>query len=374
MKVAFLIDHYVGPNAGTERQIQLMAGSLPQVGVGVRMAVFRHSDYTADGSQFPAPVESLGVGRVLSPLSWWRVFRWARRARAEGVAVAHIFFNDAALFAPLALALAGLPSIVARRDMGFWYTRGRLFLLRRMQRFSSAMAANSHAVAEFCGNAEGYLPEKRVVIPNAIAERQTVVRGSGCATFTIGIVANIRPIKRIQDAVHAIADLRASGRDVVLRVVGGGDSRPLRELSDQLGVTDRVEFVGASDQVAAEISCFDAAVLCSESEGLSNAIMEYMQAGLPVVATDTGGNAELVTDGETGFLYPVGDVQQLVDRLQRLVDDHALGAQFGAAGERKVREQYSVVHIARAHAEMYRRFGWNSAQSCADGDRAEPKF
>lgn len=352
LTIAFVIDYYRGPNAGTERQLHLMAEGLRRAGIGVRLVVFRHSEYTASGA-FPAPLQVLDVGRVASPRSWLRVFRWAQKARSEGVSVVHVFFNDPALFVPACLAAAGLPCVVARRDMGFWYTPLRLMLLRRMQPFVSRLVANSKAVAEHCGSAEGYAPEKRTVIPNAVARLDLPSRRTHRETFTIGLVANIRPIKRISDAIHALSMLVVDGRQIRLRVIGGGDASELLALAARLDVADRVEFPGPSNDVGGALAEFDVALMCSESEGLSNAIMEYMQAGLPVIATDTGGNAELVTQDETGFLYPVGDIERLATSLARIHDNPDLAAGLGAAGARRIREGFGVDRIVTAYASLY---------------------
>lgn len=354
MKVTFLIDHYRDPHAGTERQLFLLATGLIRKGVNVTLAVFRHSSYTSAGG-FPAPVQSLDIGRVLSLWSWWRLFRWARQERATGLNVVHVFFNDPALFAPVCLALAGVPCIVARRDMGFWYTPWRLRVLRVMQRYVAVLAANSRAVADFCGSAEGYPARKRVVIGNAIEVPAETTDRKTRSKFVVGLVANVRPIKRIDDAVRAIALLAENDRHVHLRVVGGGDPNHLRRLAEEFRIADAVEFAGPSRSVYQHLMDFDVGILCSESEGLSNAVMEYMAAGLPVVATDTGGNGELVTEGKTGFLYPVGDYKNLAQIIERLIDEPELRYRLGRAGKAKVRDRFSMNAIVDEHISLYTR-------------------
>jgi glycosyltransferase involved in cell wall biosynthesis len=98
-----------------------------------------------------------------------------------------------------------------------------------------------------------------------------------------------------------------------------------------------VIFTGQVEEPMKYVERFTVAVLCSESEGFSNSIIEYMQAGRPVVCTDTGGNPEIVKDGCNGFLVPVGDTGALAARLKRLLYDSALARQLGAAGRETVR-------------------------------------
>jgi glycosyltransferase involved in cell wall biosynthesis len=104
------------------------------------------------------------------------------------------------------------------------------------------------------------------------------------------------------------------------------------------------------DNPAPYINRFTVAVLCSESEGFSNALIEYMQAGRPIICTDTGGNPELVQDATNGFVVPVGDVDMLADRLIKLLSDSALAQRLGEAAREAVRSTYS--HTRMIHEQM----------------------
>jgi glycosyltransferase involved in cell wall biosynthesis len=87
---------------------------------------------------------------------------------------------------------------------------------------------------------------------------------------------------------------------------------------------------------------------------MPNAVMEAMSAGLAVVASDIPGTNELVLDGETGLLYPAGDTKALSVRLNRLLDDNVLRTKLGSAGQRRVREQFSVEKMVDSHVRLYR--------------------
>src|SRR5690606_15567350 len=139
------------------------------------------------------------------------------------------------------------------------------------------------------------------------------------SSVVIGLVANIRAIKRIEDAIIAVKKLGLRGISVILVVIGDGDVTSLERLSVDQEVSDRVFFMGAREDVRSCLRVFDIGVLCSESEGFSNTIVEYMQAGLAIVCSSVGGNPEALSHGETGFLYPVGNTDVLVDYLERLI-------------------------------------------------------
>jgi len=95
------------------------------------------------------------------------------------------------------------------------------------------------------------------------------------------------------------------------------------------------------------------AVLCSESEGFSNALIEYMQAGRPIICTDTGGNPELVQNGTNGFLVPVGDANALADCLVKLLSDGVLARKLGDAARETVRSTYSHTRMLNEQMACY---------------------
>jgi len=151
-------------------------------------------------------------------------------------------------------------------------------------------------------------------------------------------VANLRPVKRIDILVEAFAGIGERFPDARLVIVGdclseeaAGTRRNLESVLDRLRIRERIILTGQVDEPMKYIERFTVAVLCSESEGFSNSIIEYMQAGRPVVCTDTGGNPEIVRDGHNGFLVPVGDAAALAERLVRLLSDDALARRLGAA-------------------------------------------
>ncbi len=111
----------------------------------------------------------------------------------------------------------------------------------------------------------------------------------------------------------------------------------LGALARHFGIEDRVVFTGQVRDSKLYIRRFTVAVLCSESEGFSNSIIEYLQAGRPTVCTDTGGNAEVIQTGRNGFLIPIGDSKALADYVIRLFSDRTLARRIGEAGYESVR-------------------------------------
>jgi glycosyltransferase involved in cell wall biosynthesis len=176
----------------------------------------------------------------------------------------------------------------------------------------------------------------------------------------IGIVANLKPIKRIDVAIRAVAlaALRCPGlRLVILGKDGPSQEAPsmrkvLQELAQGLGIGDRVVFCGSVTTPMRYIKRFDVAVLSSESEGFSNALIEYMQASRPIICTETGGNCELIQDGVNGCVVPVGDVAALAERIITLVSNQTLAAQLGEAAKDAVKS-YSIARMVSEQMQCY---------------------
>jgi glycosyltransferase involved in cell wall biosynthesis len=270
---------------------------------------------------------------------------------------------------PGLLSAKGLRVVQARRDLGFWYTPFKLAVLRLNRRWTRAVVANCHAVVDAVRTAEGYQSQAVHVIYNGLRSAQDDAididgmrrsLGLGAEDRLVVMVANLRPLKRPQDAIGAVAAMsHDAGRRVHLALVGGDQDRSgtqmrtLQSLATELGVADRVHFVGKVPNATPWIAAADACVLCSETEGMSNAIIEYMLAAKPIVCTDVGGNPELIADGETGFVVPVGDVAAFTNRLSRLFDDEALAHRLGGAARRRALEDFTIDAMIHRHEALY---------------------
>ena len=170
----------------------------------------------------------------------------------------------------------------------------------------------------------------------------------------MGIVANLRPIKNIELFIRAASTLTASHPQVHFEIAGEGALRgPLQTLIDTLGLHDRVALRGTVADIPKFLGRLDVAVLCSLSEGAPNAIMEYMAAGLPTVATDVGGNAELVEHEVTGLLVPGNDVERLAGAIDRLLRDRDLAARLGTTARQRAFAAYGVEAQARRYEDFY---------------------
>jgi len=354
-RVCVLMDQIVNARAGTEGQVLKLVEGLSSRGWRVDFAVLRSSDLTRS-SAFPVPTTDLGVGSIADPRSWRRVRSFGIGLRERGVRVVQAVFNDASVLAPPMLRSAGHRVVISRRDMGFWYTPAHRTVLPVTGRFVDAAVCNSQAVAEVTRRIEKIPADRIHVIYNGYAERPVpvpVANADADSPPVYGVVANLRPIKRIEDAIRALPRVRERVPRTRLHLVGAGDASRYRALAESLGVAEHVVFFGGRSDAEDLIADFDVGVLCSESEGFSNAIIEYLRAGKPVVCTRTGGNPEIVQDEVNGHLVGVGDVDALADRIAGLLAEPDRRARLGAEGRRLVEERFGLSVMLDRYEELY---------------------
>lgn len=174
-------------------------------------------------------------------------------------------------------------------------------------------------------------------------------------TSTLVHVSNFRPLKRVDDVVRIFARVRAAG-PARLRLIGDGPERPRIEAQiAALGLTSEVEFLGERIDLPAVLRDGALFLLPSETESFGLAALEAMACGLPVVASAVGGLPEVVVDGETGYLRPVGDVEAMAVCARRLLDDQPLRRRMGAAARGRAQAQFRVEPAVERYVEIYRR-------------------
>lgn len=183
------------------------------------------------------------------------------------------------------------------------------------------------------------------------------------APFTLVHVSNFRPLKRVQDVVRILAEARRllPGADLRLRLVGDGPERPRVEgLARDLGLGAQVHFLGEQVELPAVLRESDVFLLPSETESFGLAALEAMACGVPVVASRVAGIPEVVADGETGLLAPVGDVAAMAAHVARLASDATALARFSRAARARVEAHFQPEPIVNLYEALYRRLSARS--------------
>jgi L-malate glycosyltransferase len=168
-------------------------------------------------------------------------------------------------------------------------------------------------------------------------------------------VSNFRPVKRATEVVRVFDRLRKEGHAVKLLLVGDGPDRiPCEHLARELGVIEDVRFLGKQEPVEEILSIADVFLMPSGSETFGLAALEAMACGVPVVATDIGGLPELIVEGETGFMTPLGDLDGMTDRVRALLLNGELHGRMAEASRARAVDVFDVEHVIPAYEQYYR--------------------
>lgn len=166
-------------------------------------------------------------------------------------------------------------------------------------------------------------------------------------------VSNFRPVKRVRDVIRIFDRIQREVPSRLLLVGDGPERADAAAEADQLGLQDRVIFLGKQDTVAELLTCADLFLLPSSSESFGLAALEAMASGTPVVATDVGGLPEVIEDGVSGFLAPVGEVEVMAEKAIELLRDPARWLQMSAAARAVATERFSADRVVPIYERFY---------------------
>ena len=278
----------------------------------------------------------------------------------------HDFYSN--VFGMAAAKLAGVPVRVAsRRELGGMRTPAQLWVERRAYGFAHGVVANSEAVQQQLWR-EGVPRNKTTVIYNGLdverfAQPSRMLREQalqslglpGEARCLVTMVANFRhDVKDHPTFLRAAQRVRQAIPEARFVLAGEGQHlEPMRALTSHLGIGDATLFLGRCPCVAELLAVSDVCVLTSRFEGFPNAILEYMAAERPVVATDVGGVHEAVIEGATGFLVLAGDDGAIAERVIRLLWNPEQARVMGERGRQIVSEKFSCVAQLRLTENLY---------------------
>jgi glycosyltransferase involved in cell wall biosynthesis len=366
--VLFIIDSF--EQGGSERQALQLLRQLHESGeVRVRLACLQ------DRGSLKAEAEQLGIGEIHEyPLTSFYDLNFAKqlsrlvsyvKENKIDVVHTHCFYTN--IFGMTGGFLAGVPARVTSKGEtdGF-----RTALQKRAERMSFRLGhrviANCLVVRDMLIR-EGVSPERIIQHYNGLdldrlKVSPEVSRTDALAKFKlpsgkrfVTIVANLRnPVKDHPVFLRAAAQVRAAVPDAAFVIAGEGELMPsLRELAAELGIAEDVHFIGRCDDVAMLLHASNIGALSSKAEGFANAILEYMAAGLPVVATDVGGVREAIVEEETGYIVASGDHERMAQRIIQLLADDEQARAMGARGQLIVAGKFSSENHLRNTLELY---------------------
>ena len=363
---------------GTERQLAQIAPAIARLPIDVGVVSL------LDRGAFAPDLERAGIGIVgpgplAGPLPRSRIARGLRLmggiSRLAWQLLRHrpriVNFYLPLPFiigAPMAL-LARVPHILmSRRGLNTHFARypGARTIERWLHPRVSVFVANSGAVARQMIDEEGVPAERVALIRNGIdlapfdrpfdrAEARAKLSIPSDALVMI-MVANLHAYKGHGDLLHALSGMTPHlGPEWTLLLAGRDDGvgSSLEAQARELGIAQNVRFLGQRSDVPHLLRLADMAIHCSYEEGSSNAVLEAMAAGLPLVVTNAGGNAEAVLEGINGLVVPTRDPEALARAILRIVQDRDLASRFGNASRKRVEAEFSLERCLDKYERLY---------------------
>jgi glycosyltransferase involved in cell wall biosynthesis len=352
LRVCLVLDS-VKEDAGTERLVAALATRLDRGLFEPHVCCFEDSERLTSLSRHLRTVV-FPVGRVYSPAGLRWIWRFRRYIERNQIDVVHSFMTRADIFGVLAALYLRRPVVITSRlNSGYWYTPGYIRLFRFLNRHTAHVVTNSAYAKKVVAAAEKLAPDKITVLYTGVDLARyssssgdlsvAVTLGVPSDAQVVGVVANYRPVKDLALFLKSAHIVAAAAPRAAFLLVGKGELRPeLEKLAVELRIRDRVFFSDGRGSVPDHLARMSVACLSSLSEGLPNAILEYMAAGLPVVATDVGGNSELVADGVTGYLVRGRTPEAFAEPIIRLLRDEALRAAMGQKGLERARTEFDL--------------------------------
>jgi glycosyltransferase involved in cell wall biosynthesis len=376
IRIAYVIDRL--DTGGTERQLKYLIEGLDRKRFDPVLYLLRgDSDHHLKLSD--TPVHTLNVNSLISISGLLKLLSFARTLKNYRFDIVQTFFQDATFLGVLAAKMANIPAVVISiRDLLFWSrsTPVTFAIYRFMTALTDGVLVNSkavkHCVARFVRN------RKIRVIPNGIPFPEPIVENSAPMSLRselgirseaplVVLVSNCnRRVKRVDLLIEAIP-LVLRHHFAHFMLVGDGHLRPILEArACELGVIQHITFAGHRQDISRILSEAYIALNTSDSEGLSNSIMEAMQAGLPVVASDVMGNRELLSHGINGLLFKPGDYKNLAACIVKLLENQSLRISMSHANCARIIRDYAIDVMIKRHSEYYKMLAYSKTLSRHD--------
>ena len=368
--VLMLISHFPPAVGGTERQAHGLAVRLADAGHRVTVLTLARPRAPArealDGIAVERALTGTGRGVLFAATYGLSLLRHLRRLRpGHAILHAHHLYLEAMVAAYLSLR-SGLPALAKMACGGPDGDFARLKrtgltpglpLLRRLRR---VVAISAETEVELL--AHGFAADRIARIPNGVdpirfapaLDSEAARQQMGLGPETVLFLGRLDAQKGLDVALDAWARVIARRPTAHLVLAGDGPARTaLEKRARELGLAERVRFLGTRPDPERLLQAGQIFVLPSRSEGMSNALLEAMATGLGCVATRIGGNSDLLEHGGTGLLVPPGDSEALADALLALLEDVGLRIRLGAAARAAVIERYGMDRVVREYMDLY---------------------
>jgi glycosyltransferase involved in cell wall biosynthesis len=349
---------------GSERQLSYLLRAMDRERYPSHVLVWNYSPdhrYVDEIRSLSVPIHFFPQG-TSSAVKLQGVRRLAQSLGAEVIHSWSFFTNFPAYWAALGTKAVALGSLrgnfdVATKVSGLW----RGWLSARWPRYQ---ISNSFSSAERARRSRGiFSPKHMDVVRNGLdLQRFCVLNGNAVVKEYIVGVGSLLSVKRWDRVLRIVDEVRRKGAECRVRIAGDGpERRRLERQAQDLGISEYVEFLGATLDVRGLLEKSRFLVHMSDSEGCPNVVMEAMACGRPVVAMDAGDIPFLVEDGRSGFVIHRGDETTFAEHVLRLLADDELCRHMGLAARAKAEQEFGLGSLVDETLNAYRAAGWRDA-------------
>ena len=371
IKLLFMIDYIGVITAGTENQLLKILNNLDAEKYDINLVCLKETNWILKNKEIiNARVKIFNYDvfnhKSLGNLNEiFQIYKYIKDLKPDIVIT---LFKTSVILGVFLSHLSGARRIAAsRRDYGDGLGFNELLLLRFSNHFLKVIITNSTPVKKLTIKNEKFAREKIVVIHNGIEINEKPEKLKNVISIKsqlkipadkkmVGIVANLREMKRHITLIRAAAEVVKTEANVCFVLVGDGPLRLyLEEMVRFYEVQDYIYFAGSQTDILPYLKMFDIGVNCSAKEGMSNAIMEYMIYGIPSIVSYAGGNPELIENGINGFTFKLDRYNELAEKILLLLNDDELQTKFMNESLNKIQSKFSIENMINSYDNLFKK-------------------
>lgn len=364
IKIVLLIDVLENINGGAERQVYELIKGINKEKFAVSLYILHQKEAPEEIKALDCEVRGIGIKRIYSFNGIWKGSKFANDIKEWKTDILMTYHFGSDIWGTVFAKLAGVQLIISnRRDEGFLRKKIHISAYKFVNRWVNKITVVSNAVKKIVIESENVKPEKIEVIHNGVDVKRfetapDIFKKREELNLTsdspvIGCVGNLRTVKGQKYLIEAAVKVLQRFSDTQFLFVGTGELKDtLLSQAKKLNIENNIKFLGQRCDISELLSIMDVCVLPSLSEGLSNALLEYMAAGKPIISTRVGGNVELITHKEEGLLVDSADSYALAEAIISLLDYKELRQRFGYAAKRKALENYTIQKMIQEYEHL----------------------
>jgi len=365
--VLYLID-VLANMGGAEKNLLDTVTSLNPLKYRPIVCCFKSGNISNIIKEKDIEVIDLNIKRIYDLNAIKQGLRLVNLIKKEKVKIVVTYFEGSDFWGGLIAKLSGVPLVISsRRDMGHSLKKRHVFAYKVFNSLFDRIITVSDRVRTMLIKKQGVPGNKVVTIYNGVEtdkfnksiDVNLIKKSLGISDkqIIVTIVARLDPIKGHKYFLEAASKLIKQNKNMHFLIVGADNNngylKDLKMLVDNMGINNDVTFTGGRSDIPEILAVSDILVLSSLSEGFSNTILEYMAAGKPVVATDVGGNREVILNGETGILVSPADSEGLVKAICELINDKQLSKMMGIKARKRIEDCFTTERMIKQIEELF---------------------